>query len=179
MKRYALVIFIVTFAGLWPASGVLAAQEWDACTMLSKADVDAAFAPRVFAHGTPGHEGAKSSPKLADVSTCTYASPGASAKDRLSVTLLARRSPDDESSVTPRAAKDGAIKLNGVPTDVSGLGEGAYWVNLGSSTFPVIQLNVFRGKREWFVFSAATKGMDTDVALMGLTKVAKAVATRK
>lgn len=147
--------------------------------MLLKADVDAAFAPRVFEPGARGHEGVKSSPKAADVSSCTYSSPGTSAKDRISVTLLARRSPDDASSVTPQAAKDGAVKLNGVPTDVSGLGEGAYWVNLGSSTFPVIQLNVFRGKREWFVFSAATKSIDTNVALAGLTKIAKAVATRK
>jgi hypothetical protein len=179
MIRRALVVLIATCAGLWPSSGALAAQEWDACAMLLKADVDAAFAPRVFESVSPSQQKAKQLPKLAEVSSCTYSSPGASPRDRLSVTLLARRSPDDASGVTPQAAKEGAVKLNGVPTDVPGLGEGAYWVNLGSSTFPVIQLNIFRGKREWFVFSAATKAINPGVALVGLTKVANAMATRK
>lgn len=179
MKRLALTALIATCAGLWPISGALAAQDWDACAMLLKADVDAAFAPRVFEPGVPGHENAKSSSKLADLSSCTYSSPGATAKNRLSVTLLARRSPDDASSVTPQTAKEGAVKLNGVPTDVTGLGEGAYWVNLGSSSFPVIQLNVFRGKRQWFVISAATKAIDTNTALAGLTKLAKTMTARK
>ncbi|MFZ4478823.1 MAG: hypothetical protein ACOYNZ_02900 [Rhodoferax sp.] len=179
MKQSALAILIATCTGLWPLSNAVAAQEWDACAMLSKADVDAAFAPRVFEPGARGNEGAKSSPRAADLSSCTYSSPGASVKDRISVTLLARRSPDDASSVTPQTAKEGAVKLNGVPADVSGLGEGAYWVNLGSSTFPVIQLNVFRGKREWYVVSAATKAIDTNAALAGLTKAAKSVASRK
>ena len=179
MKPGALVIFLASIAGLWPGSSALAAQDWDACAMLLKADVEAAFAPRVFSPGTPGHDKPKSSPKLADVSSCTYSSPGAFAKDRLSATLLARRSPDDASGVTPQAAREGAIKLKGIPVDVAGLGEGAYWLNLGSSAFPVIQLNVFRGKREWFIFSISGRAIDSNAALAGLMKMAKAVAAHK
>jgi hypothetical protein len=179
MKQRALVVFTAVCTVLCPLSDALAAQQWDACAMLLKTDVEAAFAPRIFEPGTPGHEQAKSSPKLADLSSCTYSSPGASPRESLSVTLLARRSPDDASSPTPQAMKDALVKLNGVPADVPGLGEGAYWVNMGSSSFPVIQLNVFRGKREWFVFSAATKAIDAKVALAALTKLAKATAARK
>ena len=146
--------------------------------MLLKADVEAAFAPRVFTPGTPGHDKSDSSPNLADVSSCTYSSRGASAEDGLTVTLLARRSPEGASNVTPQTIKEGEIKLNGVPVDVPGLGEGAHWVNMVDSAFPTIRINVFRGKREWLIFSATTRAIDGNAALAGLTKMAKAVWQR-
>ena len=72
----------------------------------------------------------------------------------------------------------GAVKLKASPVDVAGLGHGAYWVNLGSSAFPVIELNVFRGKREWLVFSSGARTLDKNVVLAGLTKIAKATVAR-
>ena len=178
MKRPALFIAIATFAGLWTCASALAAEDWDACKMLLKADVDGAFAPRVFATGSPGHDKAPSSPKLSDVSSCTYSSAGASDKDRLTVTLLARRSPEGESKVTPQSIREGEIKLKGVPVNVPGLGGGAHWVNLVGSAPALIRLNVFRGKREWLVFSATSQTTDTDVAVTGLTQIAKAAVAR-
>ena len=79
---------------------------------------------------------------------------------------------------TAGAARAGAVQLKATPVDVAGLGNGAYWVNLGSSTFPVIELNVFRGKREWLVFSSGARTLDKNVVLAGLTKIAKATAAR-
>ena len=54
------------------------------------------------------------------------------------------------------------------------MGDSAYWINLGSSSLPNIQLNVFKGQRVWFIFSATTWRLETDTALSGLTKVAEA-----
>ena len=176
--RWALVGWVGAGAGLWSAVGALAAEDWNACAMLQKADVDAALAPRKFDQGTPGRAVVKSSPNMAAVSSCTYTSRGATARDTVTVTLVARRAPNDASGVTPQTARDGAVKLKATPVDVDGLGAGAYWVNLGSSAFPVIELNVFRGKREWLVFSVGARTLDTQVALAGLKKIANGVAGR-
>jgi len=146
--------------------------------MLQKADLDAAFSPRVFEPGTPGREKVTGSAKLAAVSSCTFTSRDGSAKDRLTVTLVARRAPSDATGVTPAVARAGAVQLKASPVDVMGLGDGAYWVNIGSGAYPVIQLNVFRGQRVWLVFGAAGKKLDPAAALAGLTKLAGATAAR-
>ena len=44
--------------------------------------------------------------------------------------------------------------------------------------FAVIRHNIFGGKREWLVFSATSQTTDTDVAVKGLTQIAKAAAAR-
>ena len=160
--------------GLWAATGAQAGENWDACAMLRQADVQGAFAPRQFGPGVPGKSVVKSTPTMATVSTCKYTSDGATARERISVSLLARRAPSDTTGVSPQAARAGAVQLKATPVDVAGLGEGAYWVNLGSSALPVLELNVFRGKRDWLVFSCAGSRLDTTLALASLTRVAKA-----
>lgn len=150
----------------------------DACALMLKADVDAAFAPRVFGDGEKGVGDVAGSATLAAVSGCTFVSRGASAKEMMTVSVLARRAPDDETGMTVAMAKDGAVKLNATPVDVPGLGDAAYWVNLGSSTRPIIQLNVLKGKRFWLIFSATASQLGTDTALAGLTQVARATLGR-
>jgi hypothetical protein len=141
--------------------------------MLQKADVEAAFAPRKFDSGTPGYA-VKSSPTRAAVSSCTYTSRGVSVKEMVTVTLVVRRAPSDATGTTPEAAKAGAVQLNAKPVAVAGLGDGAYMANLGSS----IQLNVFRGNREWLIFGGRAKMLDDAVVLAGITKIAKATLAR-
>lgn len=145
--------------------------------MLQKADVEAAFTPRQFDSGRPG-VAIKSSKSNAAVSNCTYTSKGATAKDRVTVSLMVRRAPSDETGTTPEAAKAGAVQLKATPVDAPALGKGAYWVSVGSSTLPSIQLNVFRGKREWLIFSSSARTLDRDVVLAGLTRIAKTTAAR-
>lgn len=176
-SRWFLLGVVTAGVGLWPVAGVLAAEDRDACAMLQKADVEAAFSPRKFDPGKPGFA-VKSSKTRAAVSSCTYTSRGATIKDMVTVSLVVRRAPSDESAITPEAAKAGAVKLKASPAEVPGLGNGAYWVNLGSSTFPVIELNVFKGKREWLVFSSGARTLDNSAVLSGLTKIAKATAAR-
>ena len=160
---------------------VVAAQTprpLDACALLLKSDVDAAFAPRVFREGEKGRGDFAGTAKLATVASCTFTSRGASLRDLLTVGVLARRAPSDKGGVTVAAAKDGAVKLNMTPVDVPGLGDAAYWVNLGSSRRPIVQLNVLKGKRLWLVFSASAARLDTEAALAGLTTVARATLAR-
>jgi hypothetical protein len=144
---------------------------------------EAAFAPRAFGPGKAGPVVVKVTEKnaswLAAVTDCTVTSTGASAKDKLSVSLKLRRAPSDATGVTPEEARVGAVQLKAVPVDVAGLGAGAYWVDLGSSARPAVQLNVFRGKREWLIFSASGGKLDAAAALAGLTKVAKATVARQ
>jgi len=181
MNRYSrwLVLGVVTAGvGLGPVAGARAAADRDACAMLQKADVEAAFYPRKFDSGKPGYA-VKSSETRAAVSSCTYTSRGATAKDMVTVTLNLRRAPNSALVISPEVAKAAAIKLKATPVNVTGLGKGAYWVNLGSIAFPVFELNVFRGKREWLVFSSGTRTMDKSAVLAALTKIAKATIARK
>ncbi len=150
----------------------------DACALVLKADVDTAFAPRVFASGEAGRGNVAGTARLAAVSGCTFTARGAFVRDTMTVSILARRAPDDTSAVTMSSAKAGAVQLKATPVDVPGVGDGAYWVDLGSSTRPNIQLNVLKGKRLWLIVGVTASALDTDAALAGLTKVAKAALGR-
>ena len=176
-NRWVLLGVVTAGIGLWPVACAAAAEDRDACAMLQKADVEAAFAPRVFDSGKAGFT-VKSSPTRAALSSCTYTSRGATAKDMVTVTLGVRRAPSDATGTTPEAAK-AAAQLNATPVDLTGLGNGAYWISLGGSAFPVFELNVFRGKREWLVFSSGARTMNKSAVLAGLTKIAKATVARK
>lgn len=160
------------------ATGSQTARPFDACAFVLKADVDAAFAPRTFTLEPKGRPDIASTGQRADVSTCTFASRGASVRDLLTVGLLARRAPSDASGVTVATAKAGAAQLKTTPVDVPGLGDAAYWVNLGSANRPSIQLNVFKGPRVWLVFSASAAGLNVDAAVGHLTNVAQAALAR-
>jgi hypothetical protein len=159
------------------AAGIsYAADGMDACKMMQNTDVEAAFAPRKFDAGSLSQT-MKGSAKLAAVSDCIYTSKGASIKEMLSVSLQVRRAPTDATGMSPAQARTGAVTLKATPVDVSGLGEGAYWVNFGTARAPSIQLNVFRGKREWLIYSA-TGNKDSNVLVANLTNIAKATLSR-
>ncbi len=157
-----------------------AQEPWDACQMLRQSDIEAAFAPRKFDAGTLAREYVKRTPKTAAVSTCTHVSAGPKPKDVLTVLLTARRAPTEASGITPAVAKAGAIKINAQasPVDVSGLGAGAYWVDVGSKSFPTVELNVFKGPRVWLVFSAGGMTVRQETAVAGLQRVAAATLPR-
>lgn len=177
MSKYRLSLLLGFLGMAWFfLADVHAADGLDPCKMMQKADVEAAFAPRKFDDGSLVQT-IKGSAKLAAVSECIYTSKGASIKEILSVSLLVRRAPTDATGMSPAQARVGAVKLNGTPVDVSGLGEGAYWVNLGTARAPSIQLNVFRGKREWLVYGAAGK-MDSNALVASLTNIATATSSR-
>lgn len=160
------------------AAGSQAARAFDACALLLNADVDAAFAPRTFTLEPTNPPDVVSKGQMAAVSTCTFTSGGASVREMLTVGLLARRAPTDASGVTVVQAKSGSAQLKATPVDVPGLGDAAYWVNLGSASRPSIQLNVFKGPRVWLIFSASAAGLDVDAAVEHLTAIARVSLSR-
>jgi hypothetical protein len=177
MSKYRLSLLLGFLgAGWFFLVDAHAADGMDPCKMLQKTDVEAGFAPRKFDDGSLSQT-MKGSAKLAAVSECIYTSKGASIKEMVSVSLLVRRAPTDATGTSPAQARMGAVKLNAKPEDASGLGEGAYWVNLGTARAPSIQLNVFRGKREWLVYGAAGN-KDSSVLVANLTNIAKATLSR-
>jgi hypothetical protein len=177
MPKYCLSLLLGFLGAAWFfLVDAHAADGMDPCKMMQKTDVEAAFAPHKFGDGSLSQT-MKGSAKLAAVSECIYTSKGASIKETLSVSLLVRRAATDAAGTSPVQARAGALKLNAMPADVSGLGEGAYWVNLGTARAPSIQLNVFRGKREWLVYGAAGK-MDSNALVASLTNIAKATSSR-
>jgi hypothetical protein len=177
IRRTTLLVLLLAIGHARGAAGQSPAPL-DACALMLKADADAAFAPRVFIEDAKAPGGFAGTAKLATVASCTYSSRGASLRDLLTVGILVRRAPNDKTGVTVAAAKDGAIKLNKTPVDVPGLGDAAYWVDLGSARRPVVSLNVFKGKRLWLVFSASAAGLNTETALVSLKTVAKATLAR-
>jgi hypothetical protein len=180
MNRYSRFLSGVVTAGilLWPATGAWAAEGKDACAILRKTDVESAFSPRKFDSGKPGYA-VKGSKTRAEVSSCTYTSRGATAKDMITVTLGVRRAPSNATATTPEASKAAALQLKAKPVDLAGLGKGAYWVSLGSSAYPVFELHVFKSRREWMVFSSGARTLNKSAILAGLTKIAKATLARK
>ena len=154
------------------------ARAFDACALLLKADVDATFAPRTFTLDPASQPDIAGTATLASVSTCTFVSAGASVRDMMTVGLLARRSPSDASGVTVATAKVGAAQLKATPVDLPGLGDAAYWINLGSANRPSIQVNVFKGPRVWLIFSASAAGLDANATVEHLAKIAEAALGR-
>jgi hypothetical protein len=177
MSKYCLSLLLGFLgAGWFLMTDAHAADGLDPCKMMQKTDVEAAFAPNKFDDGSLSQT-TKGSAKLAAVSDCIYTSKGASIKETLSVSLLVRRALTDATGTSPAQARAGVVTLKATPEDASGLGQGAYWVNLGTARAPSIQLNVFRGKREWLVYGTAGK-MDSNVLVANLTNIAKATSSR-
>ena len=154
------------------------ADPLDACALVTKADVDGAFAPRLFENGEKGRGDVAGTDRLAAVSGCTFTSRGATAKETMTVGIVVRRAPGDDAGVTVAGAKEGAVRLKTTPIDVPGLGDAAYWVNLGSSTRPVIELNVFKGRRLWLIVSATGSKLDPEGAVADLSKLAETALGR-
>ena len=116
--------------------------------------------------------------KYAQVSKCTFVSKGTSAQDMVVVTATGRRAPSDETGTTVTMMQEGAVKLGATPVAVAGLGDGAYWINLGGSKRPNRQLNVAKGKRVWLIVGEAQSHLSDADAVARLTKIAQAALDR-
>ncbi len=169
---------VVLVAGAFSTPSALAAasqgapKSLDACSLITKADVNAAFAPRIFEVDNSGPV-QRLSTKYAEVSNCTFVSKGATIRDLATVTVSVRVATSDEYGVGIDKMKAGAVALKGTPVDIAGVGDGAYWVNLGSSARPVRQLAVAKGKRLWLTFGEGSPALSDAEAVERLTRLAK------
>lgn len=180
MKHY--VVGCMTAAILFSAVSITVAATsstipptttLDACSIVATSDVDAAFAPRVFVIDNSGPTVPKLPAKFAQVSRCTFVSKGAKVRDMVVVTVSLRYAPTDETGTTIKMMKEGAIQLGATPVDVSDLGDGAYWANLGGPKRPNRQLNVGKGKRIWLTIGESSSKLSDLDAIANLTKVAQ------
>ena len=64
------------------------------------------------------------------------------------------------------------------PVDITGLGDSAYWVNLGSDRRSAVAVNVQRNPRYWLSVSESSSGQEEAVTVSRLTEVAKAALGR-
>ena len=175
------VITMVTSAPMLQAAsastGQGAAKGLDACSVVTAADVNAAFAPRSFEADNAGPAQRVSS-KYAEVSNCTFVSKGATVRDMVVVTVNVRLAKSDEYGVAIDKMKAGAVALKGAPVNVSGVGDGAYWANLGSAARPNRQLAVAKGKRIWLTLGESSPALGDPAAVAALTRLAQ-TALRK
>ena len=172
------LIVVVLVAGAYSAQSALAGASPGAlkgpgaCSLITSADVNAAFAPRIFEVDNSGPAQRRST-KYAEVSNCTFVSKGATIRDLATVTVSVRLAASDEYGVGIDKMKAGVVALKGTPVDVAGVGDGAFWVNLGSSARPIRQLTVAKGKRIWLTFGEGSPALSDAEAVERLTRLAK------
>jgi len=147
----------------------------DACTLITTSDLATVFAPRAFVvdtSGPPRNRPGKA--KQAAVTTCTFVSAGASLRDLMSVTVMVRTTPEGAPHPTIERMKKGAasLGLGAKPIDVAGLGDGAYWINLGSAQRSGVAINVDHGNVHWLTVSESSSGVSVDETAARLTKLA-------
>ena len=152
----------------------------DACAMITPADLAEAFAPRTFVvdtnklvtHSEPG------TAKTNAVTSCTYTS-GTTMRDMMTVGVTVVTAPTDAGHPTVEQMKKGvaSLGLNATPVDIAGLGDAAYWVNLGSVQRSSIALNVKHAPRQWLTIGESSAGDRVEQSVERLTALArKAVA---
>ena len=148
----------------------------DACVLITAEDLATVFAPRAFTVDTSGPtpRNRPGKAKQAAVTTCTFVSAGATLRDLMSITVMVRTTPEGTPHPTVDEMKKGAISLGlgAKPVDVSGLGDGAYWVNLGSAQRSAVAVNVDHGARHWLTVSESSSGANVDETAAQLTKLA-------
>ena len=177
MGRWPKVLAAAAAGMLMTLSASARAEKLDPCAMMTKAELEAAFS-RTFDAGTAGPPQAGTA-KRAAVASCTYTSAAPQPRDMLSVTLVVRRSPEGMKGISLETAKAGAVQVKAKPVDVPGLGDGAYWINLGTDVAPNYQLNVMAGGgRYWLILS--TWGLRTEPgrAIEVITRLARTTLPR-
>jgi hypothetical protein len=153
------------------------ADTRDACELITTAELATVFAPRTFAVDTSGPVPRNRVGKANQNSTtsCTFSSAHTSVRDLVTVTVMVVTSPSDAAQRTVDQMKKGVMSLglNAKPVDVTGLGDGAYWVNLGSTRRSAFALNVKNGARRWLTVGESSSGERDEDTVARLTKLAE------
>lgn len=148
----------------------------DACTMISPADLADAFAPRTFVIDTSGpvSRNTAGTPKTNAITSCTYTS-GTTMRDMMTINVTLVTSPTDAAHASVEQMKKGvaALGLNATPVDITGLGDAAYWVNLGSRQRSSLALNVEHAPRQWLTIGESSADDSIDQSVARLVKIAR------
>lgn len=160
-----------------PAPAAAAADTaLDACRLLTPEALSGVFAGRSFVVDTtspaprnrPGGAGRNA------ITSCTFVSEGTSPQDMMAVTLTVTTAPNDQAQPSVEKMKAGLAQLaqKAEPVDIPGLGDGAYWVNLGARR-SAVTVNVRRNPRIWIALSESSNGQDVTQTVDRLTSLAR------
>jgi hypothetical protein len=154
-----------------------AAATPDACDLVTPDELAAIFTGRSFAidNTSPAPRNTPASPGRNAITSCTFVSPGASVKDMITVSVILTTAPSDKAQQTIDRMKAGVASLGmaATPVDIAGLGDGAYWVNLGSDRRSGVAVNVQRNPRYWLSVSESSSGQEEATTVSRLTEIAR------
>jgi hypothetical protein len=154
----------------------------DACRLITPDELGAVFAGRTFAvdQSGPGLANPPAAQGKNTVTSCTYVSADASPRELVAVTVLLVTAPTDAAHQSIDAMKSGveSLGLNATTTDIPGLGDGAYWVNLGSERRSAVAVNVSQKPRMWLTVSESSSGQPVELTVERLITVAQNVLRR-
>lgn len=162
-----------------PASAATAAAP-DACQLVAPAELAEIFSGRTFVVDTSSPAPPPpSGPGRNMIATCTFVSEGASVADMMVLTLLVTIAPRDSAQASVEAMKTGVLSVSpgAQPADIPGLGDGAYWVNLGGQRSGV-SVNVKHDPRTWLTVSESSSVQDVSLTVDRLTAIARGVLAR-
>ncbi|MFM7067490.1 MAG: hypothetical protein ACKO0U_11800 [Gammaproteobacteria bacterium] len=97
----------------------------------------------------------------------------------MSVTVIVTTAPSDGAQRTVEQMKAGlqSLGMKAVPTDLPGLGDGAYWVNLGSDRRSAVAVNVNHEPRTWLTVSESSADQEVAITVERLAEIARRVLT--
>jgi len=144
--------------------------------MISPADLAEVFAPRTFVVDTSGPvpHNQPGTAKTNAVTSCSYTS-GTTMRDMMTINVTLVTAPHDAAHASVEQMKKGvaALGLNATPVDIAGLGDAAYWVNLGSAQRSSIAVNVKHAPRQWLTVGESSAGDRVEESVDRLTKIAR------
>jgi hypothetical protein len=155
--------------------------QLDACALVLPQELADIFSGRSFVIDNSGPT-ARNQPGGASrnmTTSCTFVSAGASVQEMMVVSLLVTVAPNDGAQQTIEAMKAGVVQLGlgAEPTDIPGLGDGAYWVNLGGQR-TAVTVNVKHDPRIWLAVSESSRGQEVSMTVGHLGDVARRVLSR-
>jgi hypothetical protein len=168
--------------GAGAPTAAAASETPDACTLVTPDELAAIFAGRSFTQDALPAERRNSpgGPRRNAVTSCTFVSTGASIPDMMTVSIVLTTAHSDKAQPTMDKMWAGAAKL-GQKVElktVDGLGDGAYWFNIGGGSRSGIVLSVMRNPRHWLAVSESSSGQEESVTVSRLSAVAKAALGR-
>ena len=159
-----------------------AAETPDACTLVTTDELAAIFPTRSFTldNMPPEKRNKPGGPRRNAVTSCTFISNGASIPDMMTVSVVLITAYSDKAQPSIERMQSGlsTLGLKISHKTIEGLGDGAYWYNIGGNSRSGVVLNVMRNPRYWLTISESSSGQDEPATVSRLTEVARQALAR-
>ena len=154
----------------------------DACDLVTPVDLATIFPGRSFTpDDTPPEKRNKpGGPRRNAVTSCTFISNGASIPDMMTVSVVLITAYSDKAQPSIEKMQSGlsTLGLKISHKTIEGLGDGAYWYNIGGNRRSGVVLNVMRNPRYWLTISESSSGQEEPPIVSRLTEVARQALAR-